>query len=71
MSTTASPMRIKRSPRRSMARPSSGLNTIPMRPPANSNEATIWVGCLKMVTSTQGEKVRKICLRVPYRMLNQ
>ena len=54
-----------------MARPSSGLNTIPITPPANNKEATIWVGCLKMVTSTQGAKVRKICLRVPYRMLSQ
>jgi len=32
------------------------LNTIPTRPPANISEATVWVGCLKMVTSTRARR---------------
>ena len=38
---------------------------MPMMPPMSSSVARIWVGCLKIVTSTQGAKVMNNCLREP------
>ncbi len=58
-------MRMKRSPSRSMARPRSGLKTMPITPPAARSVATHLGLLVEDRTSTQGAKVMKSCLRVP------
>ena len=63
--STASEMNMIRSPNESMALPKKGWKRIPITPPMVMSFASIWVGWWKMVTRTQGAKVRKICFLEP------
>ena len=71
MSSTASIISTRRSPNRSISLPNCGAKNMPMTEAIRWSEAMVDTGLSKMLISTQGPKVMKICFRAPKRMFSR